>query len=183
MDANMETTTTQSGRQTKAPAKFQQNGSLGAAVSGGGLSTTPKLLPGITGSTPPTTEGAAATNTQSEDGGIHLRPVETTAAGKGKTRANILQAILNDPQFSDEACGPGNEDGNSSASSDQVRVGDDSNNSDDSGAMIAMVATTSRRDMVALGRPKRHLRARLVARDRVGARAAASRRRRRAWWR
>ncbi|CAB1112212.1 unnamed protein product [Ectocarpus sp. CCAP 1310/34] len=62
MDNSMEATTTQRGRQTKTPAKFSQNGSLGAAVGGGGLlPSSQKLLPGITG-------GAAATNIQSEGG-------------------------------------------------------------------------------------------------------------------
>ncbi|CAB1108380.1 unnamed protein product [Ectocarpus sp. CCAP 1310/34] len=37
MDSSVETTTTLRGRHTKVPAKYQHNGSLGAAVGGGGL--------------------------------------------------------------------------------------------------------------------------------------------------
>ena len=59
MDTNVETTTTQRGRHTKTPAKYQQTGSLGAAAGGGGLlSSNQKLLPGITRTTPETTGGA-----------------------------------------------------------------------------------------------------------------------------
>ena len=93
----METTTTQRGRHTKTPAKYQQNGSLGAAVGGGGLlSSNPKLLPGITGTTRETTGGAAATNTQIDGGAGRPRQVATTApapSAKGKGEATV------DPQL------------------------------------------------------------------------------------
>ncbi|CAB1099738.1 unnamed protein product [Ectocarpus sp. CCAP 1310/34] len=110
MDTDMDITTTQRGRQTKTPAKFQQTGSLGAAVGGGGLlSSKIVLLPGISGNTHVTTGGAAATNTQSEGGAGLRRGVATTAPtppGKGKNKAadakQQLQAIMADRRFSDD---------------------------------------------------------------------------------
>ncbi|CAB1098681.1 unnamed protein product [Ectocarpus sp. CCAP 1310/34] len=110
MDTDMDITTTQRGRQTKTPAKFQQTGSLGAAVGGGGLlSSKIVLLPGISGNTHVTTGGAAATNTQSEGGAGRRRGVATTAPtppGKGKNKAadakQQLQAIMADRRFSDD---------------------------------------------------------------------------------
>ncbi|CAB1107145.1 unnamed protein product [Ectocarpus sp. CCAP 1310/34] len=110
MDTDMDITTTQRGRQTKTPAKFQQTGSLGAAVGGGGLlSSKIVLLPGISGNTHVTTGGAAATNTPSEGGAGHRRGVATTAPtppGKGKNKAadakQQLQAIMADRRFSDD---------------------------------------------------------------------------------
>ena len=104
----METTTTHRGRHTKPPTKYQQHGSLGAAVGGGGLlSTNSKLLPGITGTTRETTGGAAATNTQIEGGAGRPCQVATTAfdpSGKGQGKATVdpqlVAAIMQEPRFS-----------------------------------------------------------------------------------
>ena len=136
MDTNVETTTTERGRHTKTPAKYQQNGSLGAAVGGGGLlSSNPKRLPGITGTTRETTGGAAATNTQIEGGAGRLRQVATTApapSGKGKGKATVdpqLVAIMQDPRISgdDDDDALSSEDNNS----DRIKAGNDSD--DDEG--------------------------------------------------
>ncbi|CAB1108271.1 unnamed protein product [Ectocarpus sp. CCAP 1310/34] len=110
MDTDMDITTTQRGRQTKTPAKFQQTGSLGAAVGGGGLlSSKIVLLPGISGNTHVTTGGAAATNTL-EGGAGRRRGVATTAPTppgekektKRRTAKQQLQAIMADRRFSDD---------------------------------------------------------------------------------
>ena len=137
MDTNVETTTTQRGRHTKTPAKYQQNGSLGAAVGGGGLlSSNPKLLPGITGTTRETTGGAAATNTQIDGGAGRPRQVATTApapSAKGKGEATVdpqlVAAIMQDPRFSadDDDDALSSEDNNS----DRIEVGNDSDNDED----------------------------------------------------
>ncbi|CAB1104270.1 unnamed protein product [Ectocarpus sp. CCAP 1310/34] len=116
MDNSMEATTTQRGRQTKTPAKFSQNGSLGAAVGGGGLlPSSQKLLPGITG-------GAAATNTQSEGGAGRPRKVAATAVpassenGK-KTRVQEMAVVMQDPAFAD------GDDEQARGSDDSIDVG------------------------------------------------------------
>ena len=134
MDTNVETTTTQRGRHTKTPTKYQHTGSLGAAAGGGGLlSRNQKLLPGITETTPETTGDAAASNTQIEGGAGRPREVVTTApapSGKGEGEARVdpqlVAAIKQAPTFSADD----DDDTLSSQDTNSYRI-DVSNDSDD----------------------------------------------------
>ncbi|CAB1104479.1 unnamed protein product [Ectocarpus sp. CCAP 1310/34] len=136
MATNAEPTKTHSGRQTKPPAKYNNNGSLGAAVGGGGLAPTASLLPGFTASR--STRGVAvATNNQSEGGAVssgRVAPTVRASSGKGKGKAlegeqhldAEVQAIMIDSRFcsdtgseekaasdADVEGGGGNDDGGS----------------------------------------------------------------------
>eukprot|EP00903_Cladosiphon_okamuranus_P016273 g15006.t1 len=88
MKTNAEPTKTHSGRQTKLPAKYNNNGSLGAAVGGGGLASTDNLLPGFSASR--STPGVAVATNQSEGGAVssgRVAPTVRASSGKGKGKA------------------------------------------------------------------------------------------------
>ncbi|CAB1115945.1 unnamed protein product [Ectocarpus sp. CCAP 1310/34] len=129
MDNSVETTTTLRGRHTKVPAKYQHNGSLGAAVGGGGLlSSTPNPLPGFKGTARSNTGGASDTNTQSEGvagGPGHVAPTASAQQRTGTRSAadhcsHEVDAILQDAGF------------NSTSDGGSIRVGSSSSDSGNS---------------------------------------------------
>ncbi|CAB1104220.1 unnamed protein product [Ectocarpus sp. CCAP 1310/34] len=129
MDNSVETTTTLRGRHTKVPAKYQHNGSLGAAVGGGGLlSSTPNPLPGFKGTARSNTGGASNTNTQSEGvagGAGHVAPTASAQQRTGTRsaadhRSHEVDAILQDARF------------NSTSDGGSIRVGSSSSDSGNS---------------------------------------------------
>ncbi|CAB1109878.1 unnamed protein product [Ectocarpus sp. CCAP 1310/34] len=129
MDNSVETTTTLRGRHTKVPAKYQHNGSLGAAVGGGGLlSSTPNPLPGFKGTARSNTGGASDTNTQSEGvagGPGHVAPTASAQQRTGTRsaadhRAHEVDAILQNARF------------NSTSDGGSIRVGSSSSDSGNS---------------------------------------------------
>ncbi|CAB1118890.1 unnamed protein product [Ectocarpus sp. CCAP 1310/34] len=129
MDNSVETTTTLRGRHTKVPAKCQHNGSLGAAVGGGGLlSSTPNPLPGFKGTARSNTGGASDTNTQNKGAAGGPGHVAPTASAQQRTgtrspadhRSHEVDAILQDARF------------NSTSDGGSIRVGSSSSDSGNS---------------------------------------------------